>query len=177
MLVCYSTFVYAFGANQSPIPNLLSFDPTCPTPTCNFANMDMTWPVNNNPKKFWMCGMNMVPVQLECQCGTYYYWNRQRCLFPWDVTEMCDDVIIRPPTDCITGPSPVVPPFNSACPVPDCTNPNNLKLFFPVREDPTKFIQCGSLNNAVTPIALDCQCDTYFNWYTQRCEHPWWTTK
>jgi hypothetical protein len=172
------------GANLTPIPNLAPFDPTCPRPTCSVANMNMTWPVNNDPTKFWMCnGVNgqLVPVQLDCQCGTYYYWNRQRCEFPWDTPVLCDDVIknppVKPPRNCENIPTPIVPQFNDACPVPDCTNPANLNFLYPVRDDPTKFIQCGSLNNVGAPITLDCQCGTYFNWYTQRCEHPWHTTE
>ncbi len=177
MLVCYSAFLYASGASLPVSPNLAPFDPKCPTPICNSQNLNMTWPVNNDPTKFWKCGKDFVPVQIDCQCGTYFYWYRQRCEFPWETPVLCDDVAnnppIKPPREC-NETSPIIPPFNSACPVPDCSRPANLELLFPVRDDPTKFIQCGLANNA---FILDCQCLTYFNWSSQRCEFIWHTTE
>lgn len=167
--------------NWLPLPNPGPanpgpFDRNCPEPRCTAGTTNLRFPVAEDPTRFWECQSinNARATQTECPCGTYFNWASQVCTFPWEVPELCDFVLARPPIPpprpCTTPPTDLV--FDPSCPRPTCSTARELELLFPVAHDPTRFIQCGGVNGITQPIELECSCGTYFWFESQRCEFP-----
>lgn len=164
------------------------FDSKCPVPTCTSDQVNLLFPVANDPRMFWQCDVNGRgrASQVDCDCGTYFNWASQSCEFPWEVQEMCDQTIARapipPPRPCIPDSLPGIPgipnlSFDEACIRPRCNDPAHLETLFPVATDPRMFWQCAGVEGEVVPVMMDCQCNTYFSFASQRCELPNIVTK
>jgi len=128
-------------------------DPLCPTPDCNLAaSRPVLFPMND-PRYYYQCaatGGVWTPVQMECQCGTFFDFEMQRCEFPWDWVPVCSNlpVPIPPPTPCdevITQP----PPDNSTTTtVATTTTPAPCQCipWIPCWCNPCAMMPCGNCN-------------------------------
>lgn len=111
-----------------PTPILPPFNPTCPAPDCtNPNNFEILHPIANDPTRFFQCGGDgsgiKSAVRIDCQCGTYFWYEEQRCEFisrmpqrfcnatpnPLPPPIACNNEELNPP---ITTPSTTTPPQN-----------------------------------------------------------------
>lgn len=184
-------------SSPSSITNVGRFDFNCPMPRCTRDQANLLFPVASDPRRYWECNSGGRASQRDCDCGTYFNWASQSCEFPWNTQDMCDDTMfnppIPPPRPCQTPERPVrpifpespirpwpenplpgidpVPPFDRRCSRPACTQAGG--LLYPVANDPTTFYQCAGVDGrTTTAVIMECQCGTFFNWGSQRCETP-----
>lgn len=100
-----------------PLPP--DYPTSCPTPDCTqVGNRPVLFPVNGDPRRFYQCaeGPNgWAPVQMDCQCGTFFDAELGSCQFPWDWLPWCDFL-----------PNPLPDPIpceDTTTPPPDTTEP------------------------------------------------------
>lgn len=84
-----------------PLSTACSGIPDCNIPT----NHNILFPLRQDPTSFWQCagaGTGLRPVMMDCQCGTFFWFQTQRCEFPSIIpsNQLCGNLQNVQPRPC-----------------------------------------------------------------------------